>query len=106
MIAMLAVTPFMWRRTATAWALLMSAALASWIAPAVLIDAAGLIVFACWPNWQSRAIATLFAAMLWADLFNPAALAVGEILGWLQFLCLLLWATASRQQNPMRRVPI
>lgn len=101
---MLAVAPFMWRRTAIAWALLISAALASWIAPAVLIDAAGAIIFASWSNWQSRAIATLFAAMLWADLFNPAAHAIGEALGWLQMLCLILWATSRPQQNPLRGV--
>lgn len=102
---MLAVAPFMWRRTATAWALLMLASLASWSTPAVLIDAAGLIVFACWPQWQSRAISVLFAAMLWADLFNPAALAIGEVLGWGQLASLIFWATGSPQQNPMRGVP-
>ena len=100
---MLAVAPFMWRRTATAWALLMLASMASWVAPATLIDAAGLIVFASWQQWQSRAIATLFAAMLWADLFNPAAHAIGEALGWGQMLCLILWASSGPQQNPMRR---
>ena len=87
-----------------AGALLLSACLGSLMAPWWLIDAAGVIVFACWPQWQSRAIATLFAAMLWADLFNPAAFALNYALGWGQMLCLILWATASKQPNPMRGV--
>ena len=103
---MLAVAPLMWRRTATAWGLLMLASLASWIAPPMLIDAAGLIVFACWSQWQARMIATLFAVMLCMDAFNPSAFAINEALGWGQFLALLLWARPRVQQNPMRGVPI
>ena len=101
---MLSIAPFMWRRTATAWAVLLLASLASWVAPPALIDAAGFIVFACWPQWQSRLIAMLFAAMLWADLFNPAAFAINYALGWGQLFCLVLWATTRPQQNPMRGV--
>lgn len=92
-------------RTLAAWALLMLASLATLSsAPWWLIDAAGAVVFASWPQWQSRAIAMLFAAMLWADLFNPAAFAINYALGWLMIIVLLLWATSGPQQNPMRGV--
>ena len=83
---------------------MLLACLGSAFAPWWAIDAAGAIVFASWPQWQSRAIATLFAGMLWADLFNPGAMAINYALGWGQLVALLLWATTRPQQNPMRRV--
>ena len=98
---MFAAAPFMWRRTMVAWALLMLACLASWVAPWWLIDGAGCILFACWPNRHARVIAVLFAAMLVGDLFNPAAFAVNYTLGWLQLLTLLLWGTRRLDWKPI-----
>ena len=103
---MIAAAPFMWRRAAVAWALLMLASLATWTpAPWWLIDACGVVVFVCWRQWQSRLIAVAFAVMLWADLFHTGAYPISEALGWLQLLCLFQWASTGLQQNPLRGVP-
>ena len=84
--------------------LLLLASLGSVVVPWWAIDAAGAIIFASWGQWQSRAIATLFAAMLWMDLFHPGASAINYAMGWLQIVALLLWATSRPQQNPLRGV--
>lgn len=98
---MLAAAPLMRGRTAAAWSLLMLASLASWIAPGWLIDGAGCVVFACWPNRHARVIAGLFAAMLIGDLFNPAAFAVNYTLGWLMLVTLLLWGPRRLVRQPI-----
>ena len=102
---MICILPFMGQRTTFAWLLLMAASLATLSpAPWWLIDAAGAVVFASWPQWQSRLIAMTFFVMMLADLgANPWP--IGMALGWIQLIALLMWATGGLQQNPMRGVP-
>lgn len=101
-VAMLAVLPLMFSgRVVLPWVLLMGASLSAAVLPWWLIDAAGAIVFACWPCQASYAISILFGAMLIAD-FGGTAREVGLTLGWMQIVLLIVWAVIPRDGTPNR----
>ena len=101
---MLCILPFMFGRTLVAWGLLMAASLAAVNAPWWLIDGAGAVVFASWPGWPSRAIATVFLVMMIVDLTHPAPWLIGAYLGWCQWVALLLWTRADLKPHLIARV--
>ena len=103
MVALICLVPFLWGRRLVAGLLLASASLASWAAPWPLIDAGGAIIFALWPQWQAKAIALVFVAMLVADL-GTDPWAMGMALGWVQLGLLALWTHDELKPYPNERV--
>ena len=103
MVALICLAPFLWGRRLVAGLLLALASLASWAAPWPLIDAGGAIIFALWPQWQAKAIALVFVAMLVADL-GADPWATGMALGWVQLGLLALWTHDELKPYPGERV--
>ena len=103
MVALICHAPFLRGRRLIAGVLLLLASLASWVAPWLLIDAAGAILFALFTQWQAKAIALVFVAMFAADL-GADPWTMGMALGWVQLGLLALWTHDELKPYPGERV--